>query len=41
VMAAMNLDKARDVTGELAQMRTGKSVAQTVPGGSGPNPAGG
>jgi flagellar motility protein MotE (MotC chaperone) len=41
VMAAMNLDKARDVTGELAQMRTGKSAAQTVPGGPGLNPAGG
>ena len=29
VMAAMNPDKARDVTADLAQLRTGHDVAQT------------
>ena len=32
VMAAMNPDKARDVTAELAQMRTGKDVTQSRTG---------
>ena len=42
VMAAMNPDKARDVTAELAQMRTGKDAAQLTPAGSAvPVPAGG
>ena len=41
VMAAMNPDKARDVTAELAQMRTGKDAAQTTPAASRANPAGG
>jgi hypothetical protein len=40
-MAAMNPDKARDVTAELAQLRTGKNAAQMVPGGSRANQAGG
>jgi flagellar motility protein MotE (MotC chaperone) len=31
VMAAMNPDRARDVTAELAQMRTGKDAAQPPP----------
>lgn len=31
VMAAMNPDRARDVTAELAQMRTGKDAAQSPP----------
>jgi flagellar motility protein MotE (MotC chaperone) len=31
IMAAMNPDKARDVTAELAQMRTGKNAAQRAP----------
>jgi flagellar motility protein MotE (MotC chaperone) len=31
VMAAMNPDRARDVTAELAQMRTGKDEAQSPP----------
>jgi flagellar motility protein MotE (MotC chaperone) len=31
VMAAMNPDKARDVTAELAQLRTGKDPAQLAP----------
>ena len=34
VMAAMNPDRARDVTAELAQMRTGKDAAQSPPAGS-------
>jgi flagellar motility protein MotE (MotC chaperone) len=41
VMAAMNPDKARDVTAELAQLRTGKNAAQTVPGGTRSNQVGG
>jgi flagellar motility protein MotE (MotC chaperone) len=41
VMAAMNPDKARDVTAELAQMRTSRSAAQTAPPASSPNPKGG
>jgi flagellar motility protein MotE (MotC chaperone) len=31
VMAAMNPDRARDVTAELAQMRSGKDEAQLPP----------
>jgi flagellar motility protein MotE (MotC chaperone) len=31
VMAAMNPDKARDVTAELAQLRTGKDAMQPMP----------
>jgi flagellar motility protein MotE (MotC chaperone) len=31
IMAAMNPDKARDVTAELAQMRTGKDAAHSAP----------
>ena len=31
VMAAMNPDRARDVTAELAQMRTGKDEGQSAP----------
>jgi flagellar motility protein MotE (MotC chaperone) len=31
IMAAMNPDKARDVTAQLAQMRTGKDAAQQGP----------
>ncbi len=34
VMAAMSPDKAREVTAELAQLRTGKNAAQMAPGGS-------
>jgi flagellar motility protein MotE (MotC chaperone) len=34
VMAAMNPDRARDVTAELAQMRTGKDEAQSPPAAS-------
>jgi flagellar motility protein MotE (MotC chaperone) len=41
ILAAMSPDKARDLTGELAQMRIGKDVAQSVPGGIRSNPAGG
>jgi flagellar motility protein MotE (MotC chaperone) len=41
ILAAMNPDKARDVTAELAQMRTGKNTAQMVPAGIQANPAGG
>ncbi len=41
VMAAMTPDKAREVTAELAQMRTGRTAAQTTPGGSRSGQAGG
>jgi flagellar motility protein MotE (MotC chaperone) len=41
VMAAMNPDKARDVTTQLAQMRTGKDATQMGAAGSWTNPAGG
>jgi flagellar motility protein MotE (MotC chaperone) len=41
IMAAMNPDKARDVTAELAQMRTGKDAAQLVPAASRPGSNGG
>jgi flagellar motility protein MotE (MotC chaperone) len=41
VMAAMNPDKARDVTAELAQMRTGKDAAQQAPAVSRSNSTGG
>jgi flagellar motility protein MotE (MotC chaperone) len=41
VMAAMNPDKARDVTAELAQMRTGKNAAQMMPAGIQTGSAGG
>ena len=41
IMAAMNPDKARDVTAELAQMRTGKDAAQPVPAASRPGSNGG
>jgi flagellar motility protein MotE (MotC chaperone) len=34
VMAAMNPDRARDVTAELAQMRTGKDPTQSPPAAS-------
>jgi flagellar motility protein MotE (MotC chaperone) len=41
VLAAMNPDKARDVTAELAQLRTGKNAAQMAPGGTRANQIGG
>ena len=41
VMAAMSPDKAREVTSELAQLRTGKNAAQAVTGGSRAGQAGG
>lgn len=41
VMAAMSPDKARDLTSELAQMRTGKNAAQLAPAGNRTTPAGG
>jgi flagellar motility protein MotE (MotC chaperone) len=41
IMAAMNPDKARDVTAELALLRTGKNAAQMMPGASRTNQAGG
>ncbi len=42
VMAAMNPDKARDVTAELAQMRTGHDAVIRLPGpGLKPNLLGG
>jgi flagellar motility protein MotE (MotC chaperone) len=41
VMAAMNPEKARDVTTELAQMRTGKDADQLAPAASRPNSTGG
>jgi flagellar motility protein MotE (MotC chaperone) len=41
VMAAMNPDRARDVTAELAQMRTGKDAAQSTPSQPRTNSAGG
>ena len=41
VMAAMNPDKARDVTAELAQMRTGRNAAQVTTGTARSNPTGG
>lgn len=41
VLAAMSPDKARDVTAELAQLRTGRPAAQTVPGGPIASPTGG
>ena len=41
VMAAMNPDKARDVTADLAQMRTGRNATQTTPAGSQSGPTGG
>jgi flagellar motility protein MotE (MotC chaperone) len=41
VMAVMSTDKARDVTAELARMRTGKDAAQLTPPAARPNPAGG
>jgi flagellar motility protein MotE (MotC chaperone) len=41
VMAAMNPDKARDVTTQLAQMRTGKDAAEMGAAGSRASPAGG
>ena len=39
VMAAMNPDKARDVTAELAQMRTGHDAPGATPVRPRPNPA--
>ena len=41
VMAAMNPDKARDVTGELAQMRTGRDASGAPVAGLKPNLSGG
>jgi flagellar motility protein MotE (MotC chaperone) len=41
VMAAMNPEKARDVTAELAQMRTGRTAAQISPAALRSNPIGG
>jgi flagellar motility protein MotE (MotC chaperone) len=41
VMAAMSPDKARDVTTELAEMRTGRNAAQLNSPGPRTNPAGG
>jgi flagellar motility protein MotE (MotC chaperone) len=41
IMAAMNPDKARDITTELALLRTGKNAAQMMPGGSRTSQAGG
>ena len=41
ILAAMTPDKARDVTAELAQMRTGRNAAQVMPAGARTNPAGG
>ena len=41
VMAAMGPDKARDVTSELAQMRTGHDASSTPGLGMKPNPLGG
>src|ERR1700761_3626401 len=41
VMAAMTPDKAREVTTELAEMRTGRNAAQLNSSGSRPNPPGG
>jgi flagellar motility protein MotE (MotC chaperone) len=41
IMAAMNPDKARDVTAELAQMRTGRDAAGGPVGGSKTTLAGG
>ena len=41
VMAAMAPEKARDVTAELAQLRTGRTATQMSPGASSANPAGG
>jgi flagellar motility protein MotE (MotC chaperone) len=41
VLAAMNPDKARDVTTELAQMRVGGPAAQLAPATSRINPTGG
>jgi flagellar motility protein MotE (MotC chaperone) len=41
VMAAMTPDKARDVTAELAQMRTGRSAVQINPGAARSIPTGG
>jgi flagellar motility protein MotE (MotC chaperone) len=41
VMAAMSPDKARDVTTELAEMRTGRNAAQLNSPGSRASPAGG
>jgi flagellar motility protein MotE (MotC chaperone) len=41
VMAAMSPDKARDVTAELAQMRTGKNAPQMLPAGIQTGPTGG
>jgi len=41
VMAAMNPDKARELTADLAQLRTGKNAAQTSPDESRTNQAGG
>jgi flagellar motility protein MotE (MotC chaperone) len=40
VMAVMTPDKARDVTAELAQLRTGKDAAQLTPPALRSNPAG-
>jgi flagellar motility protein MotE (MotC chaperone) len=40
VMAAMNPDKARDVTAELAQLRTGHDATGTTAGRTKPNPTG-
>jgi flagellar motility protein MotE (MotC chaperone) len=41
IMAAMTPDKARDVTAELAQMRTGRDAAHASPAASRPASAGG
>ena len=41
VMAAMNPDKARDVTAELAQLRTGRDSAGGPAGGGKTTLAGG
>ena len=41
VMASMNPDKARDVTTELAQLRTGRDSATALPASARTNPAGG
>jgi flagellar motility protein MotE (MotC chaperone) len=41
VMAAMNPDKARDVTAELAQMRTGRDASGAPVAGLKPNLSGG
>ena len=41
VMAAMTPERARDVTTELAQMRTGKDAAQVGQAGPRTNPPGG